>query len=149
MADMLNARSRQFRKCFPLLLAIVAVIVQGLAASPQRGHDSGSPAVGMEAPWTSSDPPQAVPRNHDRWHPSSAYFLVAPLDSGSTYLVDDELRVVNEWRSDYGPGLSAYLLNDGTLLRAATIGNSRFNAAGGNGGRIELYLVAWRPPMEY
>ena len=41
------------------------------------------------------------------------YTLVAPMNSTSTYLIDMEGRIVNEWKSDYTPALSAYLLENG------------------------------------
>lgn len=144
--NMLTAHSTRFRVVLLPLLAIVAVIGHALAAAPQSGREPRGPVTGTAVPRTRpGDRARAVPRDPDRWHPSSAYFLVAPIDSGSTYLLDDQLRVVNEWRSDYGPGLSAYLLDDGRLLRTATIGTRNF--PGGNGGRIELFT--WDGALEW
>ena len=45
------------------------------------------------------------------------YTLIAPSSSNDTYLIDMEGRVVNSWKSDCNPGLSAYLLENGNLLR--------------------------------
>src|SRR5262245_21701888 len=45
------------------------------------------------------------------------FSLVAPMNSTSTYLIDMEGRIVNEWKSAYTPALSAYLLENGHLLR--------------------------------
>src|SRR5438874_10375391 len=45
------------------------------------------------------------------------YTLFAPLVHPTTYLIDMEGKIVHTWESDCGPGLSAYLLEDGHLLR--------------------------------
>lgn len=54
-----------------------------------------------------------------------------------TYLIDNCGFKVNEWESDYDPGLAMYLLENGNLLRTAKV-NGSFNA-GGLGGRFELF----------
>ncbi len=51
----------------------------------------------------------------------NGYTLFAPNMVKTTYLIDNEGRLVNQWESEYVPGLSAYLLEDGTLLRSAAI----------------------------
>jgi hypothetical protein len=66
----------------------------------------------------------------------NGYTLIAP-EYTSTYLIDNCGRVVNQWESDHRPGSSAYLLDNGDLLRTAAI-SGVFNA-GGQGGRIERY----------
>lgn len=68
--------------------------------------------------------------------PYPGYTLFAPLGETNTYLIDTNGVVVHTWPSAYRPGLSAYLLEDGTLLRTANPGGTNFNA-GGAGGRIE------------
>ena len=54
-----------------------------------------------------------------------------------TYLIDNCGLVVNSWKSDYKPGESMYLLENGNLLRTAQL-ESSFDA-GGVGGRFELF----------
>jgi len=51
----------------------------------------------------------------------NGYTLFAPQLSKSTYLIDNEGRLVNKWESDYPSRLSAYLLEDGHLLRSAAL----------------------------
>jgi hypothetical protein len=68
-----------------------------------------------------------------------SYVLVAPLKSNNTYLMDLDGQLVHEWHGSAIPGLSAYLLPNGHLLRASSLGLGAFPAAGGNGGRIEEY----------
>lgn len=67
----------------------------------------------------------------------NGYTLLFPNVSKTTYLLDNCGNVVHEWESDYNPGLVAYLLPNGDLLRTARIG-SNFNG-GGAGGRIERF----------
>jgi hypothetical protein len=54
-----------------------------------------------------------------------------------TYLIDNCGYKVNEWLSNYYPGQSTYLLEDGILLRTARI-NGSFQS-GGIGGRLEKF----------
>jgi hypothetical protein len=68
------------------------------------------------------------------------YTLLAPSNSTTTYLIDMQGRVVQSWTSDCIPGLSAYLLENGHLLRTGQIRNPPF-FGGGTGGRIQEF--AW------
>ena len=77
------------------------------------------------------------------WDKSKAwngYTLIAPLSSTSTYLVDMELNIVNTWESDCSPGMAAYLLENGNLIRTGMIKgrNSTFRG-GGIGGRVQEF----------
>jgi hypothetical protein len=67
----------------------------------------------------------------------NGYTMISSLNSTTTYLVDNCGNQVNNWTSEFPPGAAAYLLEDGSLLRAARINNS-FNA-GGSGGRLERF----------
>jgi Ca2+-binding RTX toxin-like protein len=69
---------------------------------------------------------------------SNGYTLFSPNTTTSTYLIDKDGDVVNEWQSEHVAGLHGYLLPDGSLIRAATVNNSQFNTAGG-GGLIERF----------
>ena len=53
-----------------------------------------------------------------------------------TYLIDNRGNLINKWTSNYEPGHSVYLLEDGSILRACKIPNEHFDN-GGLGGRIE------------
>jgi hypothetical protein len=66
------------------------------------------------------------------------YTLIASSNSTTTYLVDMEGRVVNTWKSDCLPGLSAYLLPNGNLLRTGQVTKPPF-FGGGTGGRIQEF----------
>ncbi|MBU1701540.1 MAG: aryl-sulfate sulfotransferase [Candidatus Eisenbacteria bacterium] len=67
------------------------------------------------------------------------YTLFAPLQYGATYLIDMEGNLVHSWPSEYVPGNSAYLLENGHLLRTAAFDPSGVPPfmGGGAGGRVE------------
>jgi len=67
----------------------------------------------------------------------NGYTLFAPTGYESTYLIDNCGELINSWDSNFNAGQLGYLLEDGSLLRAARI-NSNFNG-GGSGGLIERY----------
>ena len=72
------------------------------------------------------------------------YTLFAPIRSTSTFLIDAWGQQVHTWESTYNPGLSVYLEDDGSLLRATSVPRTVHNAqfsAGGLGGRVEH--VSW------
>jgi hypothetical protein len=66
------------------------------------------------------------------------YTLLAPTNSTKTYLIDMEGHVVNTWKSDVSQALSAYLLDNGHLLRTGAVKNPPF-FGGGTGGRIQEF----------
>lgn len=71
---------------------------------------------------------------------SSGYVLISPLSTTKTFLLDNEGKVVHEWQTDRKPGQAAYLLPDGSLLRAGKVDNFfQFPATTGSGGRIQKY----------
>ncbi len=66
------------------------------------------------------------------------YVLFSPVAYTETYLIDKCGKSVHNWSSSYVPGLSVYLLEDGSLLRTGNTINTSFNG-GGRGGVIEKY----------
>ena len=69
----------------------------------------------------------------------NGYTLLAPTSSRQTYLIDNCGYEIHSWPSNFTPGLSCYLLENGDILRTARKGSS-FNG-GGTGGRIER--ISW------
>ena len=68
------------------------------------------------------------------------YTLVAPLNSKKSYLIDMEGRVVRAWESKYTAGQEAYFLENGHLLRAATLDTrERLFGGAGQGGRVQEF----------
>ena len=68
----------------------------------------------------------------------NGYTLFSPNPDTNTYLIDNCGHLMNRWSSRYFPALSAYLLEDGSLLRTCRLNNQTFTQ-GGSGGRIERY----------
>lgn len=66
------------------------------------------------------------------------YTLLAPSAANGVFLIDNCGRVVNEWESQFRPGMVSYLDNEGNLLRAKRVFGSVFNG-GGIGGGIEKF----------
>jgi hypothetical protein len=67
----------------------------------------------------------------------NGYTLFAPIASTTTYLIDNCGEKVHSWSSTFKPGLSVYLLENGTLLRTRNTTNTTFSS-GGSGGGIEM-----------
>ena len=67
------------------------------------------------------------------------YELFAPIRADTTYLIDKCGRRIHQWASTDVPGLSVYLLPDGSLLRCDNVPNPVFRLAGAQGGGIEKY----------
>jgi hypothetical protein len=74
------------------------------------------------------------------------YTLYAPIVYTSTYLLDNCGRVIKEWNSDFNPGLAAYMIPGGRLLRSGKATESNFNSAG-SGGIIQIF--AWNGILEW
>jgi hypothetical protein len=73
---------------------------------------------------------------HDNGTLDDGYVLFAPINGYTTYLIDKCGKQVKTWTSNYKPGQSVYILEDGSLLRTGNANNTTFNA-GGKGGIIE------------
>lgn len=68
------------------------------------------------------------------------YTLLSPLSSQVTYLINNDGMVVHEWHTNAKPGQSSYLLEDGSLLRAAKTDTFyQFPETTGSGGQIQKY----------
>ena len=70
---------------------------------------------------------------------ADGYTLFAPGSSNITYLIDNCGNQINSWESDRTPGLSAYLLPNGNLVRTRRESQSFGFYAGGVGGGIEIF----------
>ena len=68
--------------------------------------------------------------------PFEGYTLFAPLNSTTTYLIDNDGNTVHSWNSSYHPGNAVYFLENGELLHTGNIGNTTF-IAGGAGGMVQ------------
>ncbi len=79
----------------------------------------------------------------------NGYTLFAPIAGKTTYLIDNCGKTVNSWASNFRPGLSAYLLSNGDLLRAESTGSTHpiYGSGGGAGGRIER--IDWNGNLQW
>ena len=67
------------------------------------------------------------------------YLLFSPKQNKGTYLIDNDGRIVHEWNvSQFSPGQSSYLLENGNLLRPCQT-KGTLSSGGGEGGRVEEY----------
>ena len=69
----------------------------------------------------------------------SGYVLFSPIGIDTTYLINKCGQKVHTWKTQYTPGLSVYLKDNGHLLKAGTYTDTVFGFAGGRGGMIEEY----------
>jgi hypothetical protein len=70
--------------------------------------------------------------------PYDGYTLFAPMQSNITYLIDNSGEILHAWESAYKPGLAAYLLENGILLRTGSgVDNPTFPGGFGAGGVIQ------------
>jgi hypothetical protein len=77
-------------------------------------------------------------REHPKGGAVPGYILFSPLLSTTTYLVDKKGQVVHTWESDFAPGASVYLLDNGHMLRCGRHPDIPFRG-GGQGGRIQEF----------
>ncbi|GEM_PF-3041032 len=58
------------------------------------------------------------------------YILFGPIGSKTTYLIDNDGQIVHSWESERGQQASAYLLENGNLLRTVLFGDMDFMRSG-------------------
>ena len=68
----------------------------------------------------------------------SGYTLFAPKHYLMTFLIDIQGQILNTWTSQYEPGQSVYLLENGHLLHCCLV-KGVGSIGGGEGGRLEEY----------
>ena len=76
----------------------------------------------------------------------NGYTLFSPMDYTSTYLIDNCGELINEWTSEYIPGLAAYMIEDGRLLRSGYLSDDFYSGAG-KGGILEI--KTWDDQIEW
>ena len=112
------------RRLLPVLVVLVVALMPSLAGA---GTDDATTDARSRA---------GVTLQRDGSSPG--YTLIAPSESGNTYLVDLDGEVVHEWEGIARPGLQVELLPNGELLRPAkTQQKTRFAAGNGWGGTIQ------------
>ena len=71
----------------------------------------------------------------------TAYTLFAPMGSTDTLLINEQGETMHSWQSEYRPGLSVYLLENGELLRTGAINAIPDTFAGGVGGSAGIIEI--------
>jgi hypothetical protein len=102
-----------------VLTLALGVLASPVGAQPPAGGGPEKPKLGLHV-----NDPRAF----------QGYTLLAPMMSKTTYLIDMEGRVVRQWESDGTPACSAYLLENGHLLRPCTVPQQGFEPDRGGGG---------------
>ena len=118
------------KRSFEIAVCLVVLLVtDGLVQLPQAfGQPTSADPLKEARDGLTLNKPQAF----------QGYSLVAPMNSKSSYLIDMEGRIVNEWKSEFTPALSCYLLENGHLLRPGS--ETGFGNGGpGAGGRIQEF----------
>ncbi len=109
----------------PVLLAVICTFATSHLAQVKSQEAKPTPA----GPVSVNDPKAF-----------QGYTLIPPLTSNKTMLVDMQGRVVRSWDCGTTPGLSAYLLANGHLLRPGKLkASEQFFEGAGTGGRIQEY----------
>ena len=128
------SRSSRIRRHFATSLAWLGMAIAPLAARA----DEPAPKRDVARPDTRATPGLGLQLNDPGAF--QGYTLVAPLNSTKTSLIDMEARVVHTWESQYTAGQDAYLLENGHLLRSATLNDSeRHFSTAGQGGRVQEF----------
>jgi hypothetical protein len=93
-----------------------------------------------------NDGPQAAPEGsapsvplEPATEPTEGCTLIAPLRSPDTFLVNLDKEVVHRWKSDHPPAGTAYLMENGDLIRAARDPEFSHFRGGGIGLMLERY----------
>jgi hypothetical protein len=122
----------------------------GAAAAPPTATAPASPRKKDASPQSFRRPPVELGLNINDPRAYPGYTLLAPMTSGTTYLIDLKGRAVNTWKSDCSPALGAMLLENGHLLRPGALNGEPHPLNGsGAGGRIQEFTWEGRPVWDY
>lgn len=128
-------RVRHFVVPAVLAAGCVALFDTDVRPALAQGRAGGGP--GQRA----GGPPAAQPRGVlvRTEAATPGYLLFAPLNSDTTFLIDNDGRVVRTWKSDVAPGASIHMLDNGRLLRAGFEPKTQGFSGGGQGGRLQEF----------
>jgi hypothetical protein len=114
-----------------LLLLVLIARQLGSSSSPNRASAANGAVESSRPSGLLLDDPRAF----------QGYTLIAPMTSRNTQLIDMQGKIVRSWESQYPPAHSAYLLENGHLLRTCDLGTETrsFGAPTGAGGRVQEF----------
>jgi hypothetical protein len=116
---------------------------QGRPALAQgRGIGQGGRAAGPAA-----TEPRGVRVKTDAATPG--YLLFAPLNSDTTFLVDNDGRVVRTWKSEFAPGAAVTMLDNGNVMRSGFEPKTQGFSGGGQGGRMQEFTFEGELVWDY
>ena len=113
-----------------ILLGMTLFVVINLYAQDQGPHRSPETSYGDTIRQL------GLIKNTEKAYPG--YTLFAPKHFTKIYLMANDGQIVNEWESEYEPGQSVYLLENGNMLHCCLTKNRNF-IGGGEGGRLEEF----------
>jgi hypothetical protein len=136
----LKSRPERIRRCTGAVLAAAALTLATSAVAVVAAPDDvPAPKKGDAAPPKRIGAPKLGLQLNDP-KAFQSYTLIAPLNGKKTYLIDMQGRAVRTWESQYTAGQEAYFLENGHLLRAATLDNrERLFGGAGQGGRVQEF----------
>lgn len=118
-----------------VLLSGIGVAWSEAPAATSAPRATELPAVSHAESGTADAPPRGLRTN--RAGANDGYVMFSPILSDTTYLVDNDGRVVHLWKTAYSPGGGDYLLANGNLLRTARDPDALGFRAGGVGGILQ------------
>jgi hypothetical protein len=111
------------------------------AQPPRESKEPAKPATDQSAAENPQIAPPAAPKVGLAINEPAAYAgytLLAPMNAQKVFLVDLEGRVVRTWDFQCNAALSAYLLDNGNVLRAGALPGGEQKIGGpGAGGRVQ------------
>lgn len=122
------------RRHFGSACCIRALLLAGVLAVCAAAQESAPPAPVARNPEAPDMKRGLILNTSAAW---TGYTLFAPLNATTTHLVDMQGQLVHSWPSRHEPGQAVYLLEDGSVLRAARVRQNRHFGGGGIGGRVE------------
>jgi hypothetical protein len=117
------------------LKALLSLSVAGALLALAACGDATPPESDSAA--KKEDPPRGLRVNNPGATPG--YVLFAPLLSGTTYVIDEDGKVVHTWESEYAPSGSVYFRDNGNLVRTVREPKVEVFTGGGQGGRIQEF----------
>ncbi len=133
------------RRHFAASLTLVGLILCSAASrvAAQPPPDKSPQAAADTPPDQAAAEPAAVKPAVSINEPAAfqGYTLISPMNATNAYLLDMQGRVVHTWQCNTPPAVSAYLLENGHLLRPASIGDNvmSFGGGPGAGGKVQEY----------
>jgi hypothetical protein len=116
-----------------LIVITGSIVAAGALREPITAQIRGA-GPGRGAP---ADVPRGVRVKTDRATPG--YVLFAPLNSDTTFLIDNDGAVVRMWKSDLSPAGAVYMLDNGTVVRGGFERETKGFSGGGQGGRLQEF----------